>query len=240
MLKIKNITANIGDITVVKDISLEINKGEIHAIVGPKKSGKSSIVHAILGNPILDIKGSILFKGKSILKKNISQRNQLGIYTTFQYLPLLEGITNLDLATAMLKAHKDQRNANQIEKEYKKLLQKLGLSSNHGHKVVNDETMTPSECKKNEVLHMILQDPELIVLDELDHDVEEDELEIFATTIKEFLTKKKSAIVISHNKQFLDILNPTHVHVVVNGGIVEQGEIDLYKRITENGYPQLS
>jgi Fe-S cluster assembly ATP-binding protein len=241
MIKIKNLTAKIKDLEVLKNINLEVNPGEIHAIMGARQSGKSSLVHAILGNPILEIeKGSILHKNKSIAKKTIEQRSNTGIYVTFQYLPSLDGITNLELARSIVKAHRIKKSNNQIEKEFKELALKLGLSSNHGHKNVNDETMTPTECKKNELLHMMLIDPSLIIFDELDNDVEEDEIENFALTIKEFLNdKKKSAIIVSHNKQFLDIIKPSHVNIMVNGTIQRKGSNKLLKRIVEDGNTQL-
>lgn len=242
MIKIKNLTAKIKDIEVLKDINLTVNPGELHAIMGARHSGKSSLVHAILGNPILDInEGSITFNRRSILDKNIEQRNLLGIFTSFQYLPILDGISNFDLTKAMLKARKDKRSSNEVEKEYKSLVKELGLSSNHGHKITNNETMTATECKKNELLQIIITDPKLIVLDEIDKDIEDDELEPFAIHIKNFLkNKKKAAIVVTHNKHFLDLLDPTHVNIMVNGTIQRKGSQDLYKRIVEDGYTQFS
>jgi Fe-S cluster assembly ATP-binding protein len=242
MLKIKNLTANIKDLTVIKNLTLTVNPGEIHAVMGAKQSGKSSLVHAILGNPILDItEGSLTFKRKSIIPHTIDERNILGIFSTFQYIPQLDGITNLELAKLMLKSHKIKKNSNQIEKEYKSLVKQLGLSSNHGHKIVNNETMTPTECRKNELLAMLLLDPSLVVFDEIDKDIEEDELESFALDIKNFLeNKKKSAIIVTHNTRFLDILNPTHVNIMVQGTIQRKGSQELYKRIVEDDYTQLS
>jgi Fe-S cluster assembly ATP-binding protein len=242
MLKIKNLTANIKDLTVIKNLTLTVNPGEVHAVMGAKQSGKSSLVHAILGNPILDIKeGSLTFKRKSIIPHTIDERNILGIFSTFQYLPQLDGITNFELSKLMLKSHKIKKKSNQIEKEYKKLVSLLGLSSNHGHKTVNNETMTPTECKKNELLFMMLLNPKLIVFDEIDKDVEDDELESFATHIKDFLKdKKKSAIIVTHSKRFLDLLEPTHVNIMVDGTIRRKGSQELYKRIVEDDYTQLS
>ena len=242
MLKIKNLSATIRDTTVLTDIDLEIKKGEIHALIGPKHSGKSSLIHAILGNPILEYKkGSIIYNKRSILKKNITERNLLGIFTIFQFLPVLDGITNFDLTKEMLKAHKDKRNLNEIEKEYKSLIKKLGLSSNHRHKTVNDEGMTSTECRKNEILQMFLLNPEFIILDELEKDLESDELELIASCIKEFLSQKnKSAIIVTHNFDFLDMIEPTHVNIIVNGEIRIQGTKDLYKRIIKDGYTQFS
>jgi Fe-S cluster assembly ATP-binding protein len=241
MLKIKNITAAIKDQIVLNKINLDVKAGEIHAVIGGPQSGKSSLVHTILGNPILDIKeGSILYKKKSIIKKTVDERSLMGIFTTFQFLPILDGITNFDLLKSVIKAPKDTRNSNTIEKEYKKILKELGLSSNHGYKFVNDETMTMTECKKNEVLQAYFLNPDLLVFDEVDREVEEEELEILANSIKKLLNKKNSAIVVSQNLNFLNMLGCTHVNVIINGSICEQGDRNLLKRIETNGYTQLS
>ena len=242
MLKIKNLSAMIRDTSVLTDINLEIKKGEIHALIGPKHSGKSSVVHAILGNPIIEYeKGSIIYNKKSITRKNITERNLMGIFTVFQFLPVLDGITNFELIKEILKVHKDKRNPNEIEKEYKSLIKKLGLSSNHQHKTVNDEGMTDTECRKNEILQIFLLNPDLIVLDEIDKELEAEELDLISSCLKEFLNRKnKSALVITHNFNFLDMISPTHVHLMIDGEIMETGTTELYKRIEKDGYTQFS
>jgi Fe-S cluster assembly ATP-binding protein len=141
----------------------------------------------------------------------------------------------------MLKSRKDKRSINEVERDYKNLVKELGRSSNHGHKFMNNETMTATECKKNELLHIMMTDPKLIILDEIDKDIEEDELESFAIHIKNFLkNNKKAAIIATPNKKFLDILEPTHVNIMVQGAIRRKGSQELYKRIIEDDYTQLS
>lgn len=242
MLKIKNLSANIKDNKVLNKINLEVNKGEIHAILGPKHSGKSCLVHTILGNPLLDVKeGTVSFKRKTINDLPPNERGLKGIFTSFQFLPVLDGISNFELAKETLRARDDKRNIAEVEKEYKNLLKKLSLSSNHGNKWVNDETVSNTECKKNEILQMFLIDPDLIVLDEIDNDVEKDELELISSQIKEFLKKKdKAAIIVTHNKEFLDLIKPTHVSVMVNGTIKASGSTELYKRLVNDDYSQFS
>ena len=242
MLKIKNLTVVIDDDNLLDAINLDVNKGEIHAIMGPKKSGKSSLVHAILGNPNMNFKeGYIKFNKKSILENSIEERNLLGIFTSFQYPPEIDGVSNFEIVKAALKTRKDSRTDNQVEKEYKTSCSKLGLSSDHGIKNINHSLMTDTECKKNEVLQMLMLNPSLVILDEIDEDVDESELESVALNIKEFLAdKSKAAIIITHSKALLDILEPTHVHIMVDGEIKEQGSADLYKRIVEDGYSQFS
>lgn len=242
MLKIKKLTAVIDEENILDDITLEVNQGEIHAVMGPPGAGKTFLSHSILGNPNIIIKnGSITFNKKSILEKSIEERNSLGIFSSFQYPPVIDGVTNFELLKVALKAKKDTRTVNEVSTEYKFLSSKLGLSSDHGYKVVNHETMTATECKKNELLHMLFLNPSLVVLDEIDQDVQEEELKNIATTIKEFLNNSgKAAIIITHSQELLDILEPTHVHIMVAGEIKVSGPSDLYKRIIEDGYSQFS
>lgn len=242
MLKIKNLTTAIEDQELLINVSLDVKAGEIHAIMGPPHSGKSYLVHAILGVQFLATKeGTISFNKKSIATKNIYERSLLGIFASWQNPPIIDYISNFELAKIILTAHNDSRTPNVIEREYKLLCAKLGLSSNHGHKMVNHESMSLTEVKKNEILHMWLLNPELIVLDEIDAGIESDELEGIALHIKGFLAdKSKAAIIVTHSQKLLDILEPTHVHIMVDGEIREEGSTELYKRIVEDGYTQFS
>lgn len=242
MLKIKNLTATIADEIVLEDINLNVEIGSLHVIIGPKLSGKSSLVHVISGKPELSVKdGLINFKNKSILDKSQEERSFLGIFSSFQYLPCLDGVTNLTLVKEMLKVRKDKRNSVQIEQDYKKILSSLRLSSNHGNKIVNHHVHNSAECRKSELALMLMLNPKLAIFDEFEQDVEPEELEIIATHIKDFLKgKNKSVIVVTQNKTFLDLLKPTHFNVLVEGNIKAQGSEELYKRIVDNGYSQFS
>lgn len=242
MLKIKNLTATIDDEIILQDVNLEIKSNSLHVIIGPKCSGKSGLVHAISGKPELSIKDGIInFRNKSILDKTQEERSFLGIFSSFQHLPSLDGVTNFALVKELLKIRKDKRNLVQLEQDYRKILTSLKLSSNHGNKVVNDHVLTSAECRKNEIALMLMLNPNLTIFDEFESDVEPEELEIIAEHIKAFLaTKGKSIIVVTQNKKFLDLLKPTHFHVMVEGNIKAQGSEELYKRIVDHGYTQFS
>ena len=237
MLKIKKLTAVIDDDNLLDNINLEVIKGELHAIMGPPRSGKTMLSHCILGNPgILYKNGTITFKRKDIIGKSIEEISMLGIFSSFQSPPIIEGISNFEFVKLFLNARNDKRKITVIEKLYKDLCKELGLSSNHGHKMLNHSLMSGTECKKNELLHMLMLDPELIVLDEIDDEVEEEEIDAIGSTIKKFLSdKSKAAIIITNNHALLDILVPTHVHIMVDGEFCEEGSTDLYKRIVTDG-----
>lgn len=242
MLTIKNLSASIKDANILRNINLTINPGEIHAIMGPKHSGKSSLIHTIIGNNILTVKkGTLSFNKKKLKDQSTEERSRMGIFSTFQFLPVFDGFTNYDLIKAMLKARKDARTPVQAESEYRAYLKELGLSSNHGHKNINDESMSITECKKNELLHVLMFKPNLVLFDEIDTEVEEDEIPSLAENIKKYVNSgNNAAIVASHNKEFLDSLEPTHVHILVDGEFKAQGSQDLYKRIIQDGYTQFS
>ena len=242
MLKIKNLNVAIQDQDLLDDITIEIKAGEIHALMGPAHAGKSNLVHAILGaTPFNYPEGTMTFNRKSILDKSIYERSQLGIFVSFQDPPIIDAITNFELAKTIVRGQNDNRTLNELERDYKALCTELGLSSNHGHKVVNHESLTMTERKKNEILLMQLLDPTLVVLDEIDQGVEADELEGLALHIKKFLADgNKAALIVTHSQKLLDILQPSHVHVMVDGMITEHGSTDLYKRIVEDGYTQFS
>jgi Fe-S cluster assembly ATP-binding protein len=241
MLTIKNVSAVIDAKDLLKNISLTINSGEIHAILGPEKSGKSSLAHLISGHPsIIQTEGSITFKQKNISRLDCDDRAMLGIYTTFQQSPEIFGLRNIDLIKIILKSKKDKRSENEIEKDYKVLCTMLELPSNHGNNMMDYDFMDHSEFRKNEILQMLMLDPKLVIVDEIDADLEEHDLEILGAVLNSFVDNKKSMIVITHNQQFLDMIVPTHVHILVGGEIKEQGGPDLYKRIIEDGYSQFS
>lgn len=241
MLNIKNLTVNIEDHVLLEDINLEIKSGEIHAVMGPKNAGKSHLALAILGNKNIEYsKGSVNYKKKKLSSNQLTERAKMGIYVSFQHLPTITGITNFELLKASLKSC-NYAISNNFEKSYKDLCNALGLSSEHGNKIVNDEMMSVAECKKNEIIQIIFLNPNLIVLDEIEEYLSQDELILIANFLKTFLSKKsKSALIITHSHTLLDILKPSHVHVMVNGAIREQGTNELYKRIVKDGYSQFS
>lgn len=234
-------SANIDGIDILSNINLEVNAGEIHAIMGPNGAGKSSLANAIAGNPYITVsKGRMSFNKKSILKLEADERSRAGIYMTFQDPPEIPGVSNLQLTRDILKARGDERDSGSIINDYKRLVKQFELGSEWGKRDYNLGA-SGGEKKKNEVVQMRMINPSLVILDEIDSGLDVDAVQEITKDIKAFLESEgKACIIITHQPTILSTIKPTHVHVIVGGTIVESGDITLVKRIGKNGYREFS
>lgn len=240
MLKLKNITAKAESQEVFDNISLEVKKGEIHAIMGPVHSGKSALAHLITGHPGVRItEGDLYWGRKKIQNLSPKERNELGIYISFQFPPEFESITNYELITEFFKPY--EVDPADLELKYKTCCALLDLSEQHGDVTPSITSMSLNQAKRNELIYMMLSSPELIILDEIDQGLTDEQVVLVATILRDYIKEKeRSCIVITHSKELLNILQPTHVHVMVDGEIKMSGNEELYKRIIEDGYSEFS
>ena len=240
MLKIKNLSAESELYTPLKNVTLEVKPGEIHAVMGPKHSGKTTLAHVLSGHPLVQVtEGSILLGRKKIQSLEPEERAQLGIFQSFQNPPEFETVENWEIVEEAFKSKKAL--TSDIQVKYLEYCKLLDLDSSHGEVCPTSLSMLMTHAKRNEVLHMLMLDPKLVILDELDEGLSEKDIELVAAVLQDFLEKKdKGCIVITHNQQLLKLLNPTHVHVMVNGEIKMSGNSDLYTRIIEDGYSEFS
>lgn len=241
MLKITNLNVNHDVIPILENINLEINEGEIHALMGPTGSGKTCLVNAIAGNSNLTItSGKINFKRRNLITLDPNERSKLGIFTTFQEPPEIEGISNLDLTTGILKSRNDKRATVDIVNDYKNLIKRFELGSEWSNREYNVGAST-GEKKKNEVVQLHMLNPSLAIIDDIDSGLDLDTLNEVAKSLKTFLEQKgKAAIIITHQPAILEAIKPTHVHVIVDGRIVKSGDKRIIKRIIDNGYREFS
>lgn len=240
MITIKNLTVTSNGDSLISDINMSIHEGEIHAVMGQKFAGKSALAHAITGHPSLTIKkGGIYFNSLKINHLATEDRMARGIYISFQAPSDFEDLSNWELFQIFLKNDKSSLNDRRLK--YSAYCDLLGLEENHGDLLINDSEMSISQFKKNELLYMMFKDPEFIILDEIDDGLDQEDVVKIGTILREyFRINQKTCLIITRNQDLLDIIKPTHVHVMSDGKIVMSGGPDLYKRIVEDEQSEFS
>jgi len=245
LLEIKDLQVSINDNLILKNLNLIVNKGEIHAIMGPNGSGKSTLSKVLAGHPAYSIlSGEISFKGTSILNLEPDERSHLGIFLAFQYPIEIPGVSNEDflrLAYNSKQKFYSQPEVDPIEflAIINEKLKGIQMSSLFLSRNVN-EGFSGGEKKRNEILQMILLDPELSILDETDSGLDIDALKIISNGINNFMNPNKALIMVTHYQRLLDYITPTYVHVMQNGKIIKTGPAELAKELEEKGYEWLS
>ena len=244
ILQVKNLKVSINDIEVLKDLNLTINYGEIHVIMGQNGSGKSTFSKVITGHPAYKVlNGTIIFKDKNILNLEPDQRSQLGIFLAFQYPIEIPGVSNEDFLRLAYNSKLKYQNKNEIDpiKFLLVITEKLKLidmSPTFLSRNVN-EGFSGGEKKRNEILQMILLDPELAILDETDSGLYIDALKIISKGINYYMNQTKALILITHYQRLLDYVKPDYIHVMQNGKIIKTGNSELAKELEKKGYEWL-
>jgi Fe-S cluster assembly ATP-binding protein len=244
ILQVKNLKVSINDIEVLKDLNLTINYGEIHVIMGQNGSGKSTFSKVITGHPAYKVlNGTIIFKDKNILNLEPDQRSQLGIFLAFQYPIEIPGVSNEDFLRLAYNSKLKYQNKNEIDpiKFLLVITEKLKLidmSPTFLSRNVN-EGFSGGEKKRNEILQMILLDPELAILDETDSGLDIDALKIISKGINYYMNPTKALILITHYQRLLDYVKPDYIHVMQNGKIIKTGNSELAKELEKKGYEWL-
>lgn len=237
-LIINNISVNIDGKTILDNFYLEINSGEVHAIMGPNGVGKSTLSKVIMGDPNYRItKGEITFDGKVINDLEVNERANLGIFLGMQMPLEIEGVTNADfLRTAISNKEKESFKLMPFIKELNQTVDMLKMDKDMIHRGIN-QGFSGGERKKNEILQMYMLKPNFIMLDEIDSGLDVDSLKIVGESVTNYITSyNPGVLLITHYKRLLEYIKPTHVHIVKNGKIVKSGGYELVNFIEENGY----
>ena len=237
LLEIKNLFVNAGDKEILKGIDLEINKGEIHVIMGPNGSGKTTTANAILNNPAYQkTNGTINFDGENISNLKTDEIARKGIFMSFQLPEEIPGVS----VTNFLKYAKNKVTGKplkifEFKNELKKYMDELKMNPKNMDRSLN-VGFSGGEKKKNEILQMLVLNPKLAILDETDSGLDVDAIRTVSKGIEMFKTDENAVLIITHNTKILHSLKPDYVHVLVDGKIVKTGDASLAKEIEENGY----
>ena len=244
LLNIKDLDVSINDNIILKNFNLKVKKGEIHAVMGTNGSGKSTFSKIVAGHPAYSIlKGNIFFNDKSILNISPEERSHLGIFLAFQYPIEIPGVSNEDFLRLSYNAkqrffNKPEADPIQFLEIVTEKMKLVNMQPTFLNRNVN-EGFSGGEKKRNEILQMILLDPDICILDETDSGLDIDALKIISDGINNFMNEEKGIILITHYQRLLDYINPNYVHVMQRGKIIKTGSLELAKELEEKGYQWL-
>lgn len=241
ILNIDNLTVEVAGKIILNDFSLEIKSGEIHAIMGPNGTGKSTLTKVIMGDPNYKIiKGKISYNGKVINKMPVNERAKLGIFLGMQMPLTIEGVTNADFLRSALRAKEgDNFKLLPFIRKVDKLTEKLYMDSEMIHRGINDG-FSGGERKKNEILQMCILKPNVVLLDEIDSGLDVDSLKLVGESVMDYYNECKPAILlVTHYQRLLDYIKPDFIHIMKDGKIVLSGDKKLALKIEEEGYDKL-
>lgn len=244
LLSIKNLHAIVEEKEILKGIDLEVNKGEIHAIMGPNGSGKSTLSSVLAGNPKFEVtRGDMIFNGKDLLEMEPEDRAREGIFLSFQYPVEIPGVSMVNFMRAAVNEQRKYKGEPPISaSEFLKLMREkrelLGMDSQLVNRSVN-EGFSGGEKKKNEIFQMAMLNPQLAILDETDSGLDIDALRVVASGVNKLHKEDDAVLVITHYQRLLDYIKPDKVHVLYNGKIIKSGEPDLALELENRGYDWL-
>ncbi|MEL6390195.1 MAG: Fe-S cluster assembly ATPase SufC [Bacteroidota bacterium] len=241
MLKISNLHASIEGKRILQGLNLEINPGEVHAIMGPNGSGKSTLGNVLAGREEYEVTGgSITYQGEDLLDMDVDERAHAGLFMAFQYPIEIPGVSNANFLKGAINSVREARGLEELKPvEMLKLLrskaQMLGIDERFLKRSLN-EGFSGGEKKRNEMLQMALLEPTLAILDETDSGLDIDALKIVSDAVNQHRNPDRAFIVVTHYQRLLNYIVPDFVHVLYNGRIVKSGDKSLALRLEDEGY----
>ena len=240
MLRIENLRAKIDDNEILRGVSLELEAGQVHAVMGPNGSGKSTLAHVLAGREAYDVTGQVLYEGQDLLSMSPEDRAAAGVFLAFQHPVEIPGVGNLYFLRTALNSVRRHRGLDELDamdflalaEERMKLVE---MDRSFMTRSVN-EGFSGGEKKRNEIFQMAILEPKLAILDETDSGLDIDALRIVANGVNALRSPDRAMLVITHHQRLLDYIVPDRVHVLAEGRIVRSGDKDLALELEEHGY----
>lgn len=238
-LEIKNLNVTIADTQILKDFSLTLPKGEVHAIMGPNGTGKSTLAKALAGHPDYEVtSGEVLLDGEDLLEMEVDERARAGLFMAFQYPSEIPGVSIANFLRAARQARLGEGEELEVTKFYKEMYEKmddLQIDRKFTSRAVNDG-FSGGEKKRNEILQMAMLQPKYAIMDETDSGLDIDALKIVSEGVNKLKGPNLGVLLITHYQRILNYITPDKVHVMFDGRIVKSGGKELALELEEKGY----
>jgi len=241
LFQVEDLHVSVEGKEIVKGLTLAVGRGEVHAVMGPNASGKSTLANAIMGHPRYQVtKGRVLFKGEDVTALSPDERARRGLFLAFQYPRAIPGVTMVNFLRSALRA---VRGSDLPVREFRTMLREtmamLKIDEDFARRYINDG-FSGGEMKRAEVLQMGILQPDMAILDETDSGLDIDALRTVAEGVNSLMTEDRGMLVITHYQRILDYVRPGFVHVLFDGRIIKSGGPELAHELEAEGYERIT
>ncbi len=245
-LVIKDLHINVQGKPIIKGLNLNVNQGEIHALMGPNGSGKSTLANGLMGHPLYDIDaGEVIFNGVNVLELEPNERAKLGLFLAFQYPTAIPGVSLANfLRLAVSAVRSESTNGSEsaelipmreFRRELREKMKQLGVDDSFATRYLNDG-FSGGEKKRAEILQLAMLEPKIAILDETDSGLDIDAVRIVGESVNRLIGPELGVLIITHYPRLLDYIRPQFVHILLDGRIVESGGWELTQALEAEGY----
>ncbi|PDO09529.1 MAG: Fe-S cluster assembly ATPase SufC [Candidatus Reconcilbacillus cellulovorans] len=238
-LIIEGLRASIDNKEILKGVDLTVRGGEVHAVMGPNGTGKSTLAAVIMGHPRYQVTaGSITLNGENVLEMEVDERARAGLFLAMQYPAEVPGITNADFLRSAINARRGEGNEISLIKFVRQMearMKELNIDPEFMHRYLN-EGFSGGEKKRNEILQLMMLEPSIAILDEIDSGLDIDALKVVAAGVNSMRAPERGFLIITHYQRLLNYIKPDFVHVMMQGRIVKSGGPELAERLEAEGY----
>ena len=241
MLSVTNLDVAVNGDMILNELNLQVQAGEVHAIMGPNGSGKSTLANVLAGHPGYEVTaGSVIYEGQDLLQMDPEERARQGVFLAFQYPVEIPGVSNVYMLKAAVNQIRKHRGENELDavkflKLVREKMKLVDMKEEFLHRAVN-EGFSGGEKKRNEIFQMAMLEPKLAILDETDSGLDIDALKVVAQGVNELRDASRSIVLVTHYQRLLDYIVPDYVHVLAGGRVLKSGGKELALELEEHGY----